>query len=408
MSVLQDSRSLIPKEKMEDDAGKSTTKDKKSLPDFNLKHDTLVRYRDDLVGKRILCIPRTFDVATPSPAQISSSLWSPTTLANLNGAEVIPYWCQKHHHHQSNRQNLLESIESKQYETNLQNDSKVDVESAKRGRILRPGLTRNKVNSTNHNVSYSVLRGSYRVDSALTSTSLGTRDKLSDGKLNCDDTNYSSFTCQLCDCRESITGAHIDPKQHLASLPWRSGVIRAVSHRDLRDEALSIMVEFDLLGWEARDWYQIYSRHSDQYENSDGKLRPVINENIDFEASLKHDSEEYSKKKLKQANQEIDSNEDCRLDVPLEKASTVTTLSQQECLTGEHKLDRSSEKFIPKSEVLVEPEDKLNQGAFSVLLIESSICCVNRQNSPSGKDKLWPALVSILRRSLISHHHRFV
>ncbi|KAM3834662.1 putative JmjC domain-containing histone demethylation protein 2C isoform 6-T8 [Vipera latastei] len=39
---------------------------------------------------------------------------------------------------------------------------------------------------------------------------------------------------------------------------WRAGVIRTVSHRELRSPELSVYVEFDDLEWEKREWVKVY------------------------------------------------------------------------------------------------------------------------------------------------------
>ncbi|XP_052427313.1 probable JmjC domain-containing histone demethylation protein 2C isoform X1 [Carassius gibelio] len=45
---------------------------------------------------------------------------------------------------------------------------------------------------------------------------------------------------------------------HIASWSWRTGVIRAVTHRDHDNPELTVYVEFDDLEWDKREWVKVY------------------------------------------------------------------------------------------------------------------------------------------------------
>lgn len=280
------------------------------------------RHRDNLVGKRVLCISKTFNVPGLNPAQLSSSLWSTLNLNAASNAcqEALESltWCPAHHHHQPSQQQILARIrdESAFYDS-TGNEQLIKRNNNKSRRLINQ--------NTSNSLSYSVLKTicqkakNAALSSALTSTSTSTSNPTEDKHLaDCDEKNphldCSIFTtmklkCELCANVEAQDGY----ERYLSSLPWRIGTIRAVSHRDLRDPALSLLIEFDLLDWQTRDWYQVRD-NQDQEGSSNNAEEKVQNKN-------------------------------------------------------------------------------LGGGSFAVLLVENSICCATRSQTPLGKGKLWPALV---------------
>ncbi|TFK11724.1 ribosome biogenesis regulatory protein-like protein [Platysternon megacephalum] len=55
-----------------------------------------------------------------------------------------------------------------------------------------------------------------------------------------------------------VGGGEEEPPERGESGRWRSGVIRAVSHRDSHSPELAVYVEFDDLEWEKREWVKVY------------------------------------------------------------------------------------------------------------------------------------------------------
>ncbi|XP_053560250.1 lysine-specific demethylase 3A isoform X2 [Bombina bombina] len=46
---------------------------------------------------------------------------------------------------------------------------------------------------------------------------------------------------------------------HVSEWPWKSGIIRAASHKDITSSDLKICVEFDVESWEERSWIDLYN-----------------------------------------------------------------------------------------------------------------------------------------------------
>lgn len=342
------------------------------------------RHRNDLVGKRVLCIPKTFEVAAPSPAQLSSRFWSSRCVRNMEDVNA-PRWCQLHHHHQANQSELIQLMEeqlarNQQHsgtDNNADNDAR--LESQPKRLKKRPAGQPSKSGSNQSCMSYSVMRS--QTKQLIKSTPAA---QSPDAESECDqlrEYNSADKHCELCDTSGlSQDTSEEARRRQINSLPWRLGTIRAVSDRNLTDKNLSIMIEFDLLDWKLRDWYQV--RDDPSQSEADNSLRFEVD---DSEAS------------------EVGtiSSSDANLGKDARRIENAKSASTSACAAG------SSSKQIAKSGRKVDQSSsspacgvkqesgQIPRGSFSVLLIENSICCLERKHSPVGRHKLWPALVGI-------------
>lgn len=358
------------------------------------------RHRDDLVGRRVLCLPRTFNIAAPSPVQLSSSLWSPHILKALkehnhkDGGE--PFWCPEHHHHQPNQRVFISLTEKIKHRSNGQIDENTDTESAavgtsinKRARSRQQhsgSYSKNSPQSTGARQSFSVLKSGRQAQTSQ-SDSYTTQQQ-----TNLDDLGYDpsivTFKCDLCDKKKSNIDDIDGHSGRIALLPWRLGTVRAVSHRDLSDQAVSIMIEFDLLDWQNREWYPLRDISSnDHYMSDDDDQLGLIDDQI-------RDSSPNSKQKIQEqtSKEKNKQTEGFRKVVKREDNSHNASVSTN-----------SSSALIPQKS----QKHPKARGAFDVVLIESSICCCIRKNAPTGRDKLWPGLVSIMKRLIFFHLKRY-
>lgn len=366
------------------------------------------RHREDLVGKRVLCLPRTFEVEAPSPFQLSSSLWSPSILKALKEHEAKggsePHWCPRHHHHQPNQKAFISLSESIKLRSTSQNSESIDTDGAtlagtstsgatnKRSRSRQQHSGAHKKNSpfnTCSRQSFSVLKSARQ--RSIQSTNTDTMHLSS----NVDDYDFEQsaaiINCDLCANNNTSVDNLENHSRLLALLPWRLGTVRAVSHRDLSDEAVSIMIEFDLLDWQNREWYPLRDTSVDENDQN-------VTSGDDHDNPLVSTSKQSSNTSN---NQEHNTNGRGRPDV------TVAARFEEDEAYSESSRDKSKRQTRDKDtskENLTEDnlatfQDNLHKnrkarGAFKVVLVESSIGCLNRKNSPTGRDKLWPGLVS--------------
>lgn len=372
----------------------------------------LGRHREDLVGKRVLCLPRTFEVAAPSPVQLSSSLWSPSILKALkenerkDGSE--PFWCPKHHHHQPNQQTFISLSESIKYRPDSQNNDSTNTDSAfSVGNTSISGTSNKRIrNRQQHRKNSPLSSVSQRSFSVMKSARQAKTDLLVNTEpmqqKNIDDSGCDQTAaipkCSL--CFETNTSVD-DSEKHLgrlASLPWRLGTIRAVSHRDLSDEAISIMIEFDLLDWQNREWYPLRDSSIDQ-EASD---RDSLDNQLD---SINKQLTNTSPKRKAKGRGHCDATGIARSgksqedDIPSNSARDQCkkrTRNDAGITEDDWEITRDSASILQG-----DSQPSKARGAFKVVLVESSICCLKRKNTPTGKDKLWPGLVSAMKIILV-------
>lgn len=209
---------------------------------------------------------------------------------------------------------------------------------------------------------------------------------------NVDDSDYEQsaaiINCDLCANNNNISVDNLENHSRLLTLlPWRLGTVRAVSHRDLSDEAVSVMIEFDLLDWQNREWYPLRDTSVDENDQDvasgddhDNQLvsinKPALEQNTNgrghsdvTEAARSEEDEAFSEssrdKSKRQSGNEGTSKE-------------ILNFTEDNLTTFQDNLHKSRKA----------------RGAFKVVLVESSIGCLTRKNSPIGRDKLWPGLVS--------------
>lgn len=332
---------------------------------FNSDTNSRMRQRDDFIGKRVLCLTKSFDIPTPSPVQISSSLWMPEAIEAMRDAASglstgsksfnYPTWCQKHHHHHSleDGQNVIDLVSQSLHNTKGLNfsDSNSDYldQASSSNKRSRSRLSSRKT-STARPIKNSLLINK-KEDFMKHFGNPATKKESASKETE----SFSAYDCQKCAQNQCIEG--VDPQATVRALPWRLGTIRAVSGRDIAAKTFSLMIEFDHLDWHQRDWYHLWEDPSEQTEEKvssfDTSINPIENESINTNttATLQNDR----------------------------KAGESNTISQ--------KSDDSTS--IKRS----------SGGSFHAILIESWICCLVRSNSPLGDDKLWPALVSILEHT---------
>lgn len=411
---------------------------------------SLARPSSDLVGRRVLCLPKTFNVPTPSPVQVSSSLWSSSLLdaiAEMDktnaSSKCKPLWCPRHHHHHQSQQSFLSLYESLAAER-LKSDPNLAADRSSR-RVRGRSRSATSVGCKNSpsnpsRQSYSVMRNnsksSLHLDLPTTTSnnssdmsSLGLHNMIEDDDknldlLNSDDQNI----CEMCQTYGPAAnkGDHLFDNEmgnklnHLNGLPWRIGTIRAVGQRNLNDKSLSLLIEFDLLDWQARDWYHIHQRPRD--EESDKEKDNQEDVCSTSRAAMRRESP--SKQSLAAQAQEIKSKkslarqprQDC--DVTGKPAKRRSKSNEDGDGNDERERSRSSPSFSyrPDDGLGLEPKrmksegleftnkggrgdgaSSLAPGDFEAVLVEHSMCCLNRRNSPTGPNRLWSALVSVKR-----------
>lgn len=437
---------------------------------LSLSNAILRRNRNDLVGKRILCLPKTFRVPTPSPVQISSRLWRPNLLGALR--EVLArdqeehqpdyllnklQWCPKHHHHQDEPSyekisQLIQKLDSKtgDQQSDLTGNKRVRSRNARQTASgnAQSGSQSIKDSST----SYSVMKTLNSRDNhhntiqrLLPSELLEQQEARGGDSIFVDCSTYpitetnelaylqdktttttiatevprkttqskaTTTTCRLCQVADDDNSCSSGPSscleiqrqleqklnnqqqyQHkhqdrdqstaatyFSSLPWRIGTIRAVSYNgddnnhsdnddyDLSGEnqnnSLSVMIEFDLLHWQTRDWYQVNGFSSSV--SGDGNFTYKPDNKAGDNAN-----------KGNECNRQDDNG---RLGDKQATGQTSTKAEDEGNLSHDNSIGGGTKPL---------------DGDFNVVLIETSMCCLNRNLSPNGGRDLWPALVSI-------------
>lgn len=334
---------------------------------FNSEISSRMRQRDDFVGKRVLCLTKSFDIPTPSPVQVSSSLWVPEAIEAIRDVAFgkatgsksfgYPAWCPKHHHHhlQDDGQNFIDLVTQSLHsntkgvksgdlnpdhseQANLSNKRNRSRPSGRKTSLMRPIRNLHLVNKKEDFIKQ-FGNPTIKKEYAAKETE-----------------NFTAYDCRICAQHQNIEGG--DPQISVRTLPWRLGTIRAASGRDINAKSFSLMIEFDHLDWHQRDWYQIWEDSSVQPEKQVSSI----------EASLHSTGNESSS---------TDQN---------------NPLSQNEKKPSES----SANSFADNYQVLdnIAFTRRSPGGSFHAILVESSICCLMRSDSPLGKDKLWPALVS--------------
>lgn len=321
---------------------------------FNSEQSSRLRQRNDFVGKRVLCLTKSFDIPTPSPAQLSSSLWMSDTIDALRDVAVsrtrgtrefrFPAWCPKHHHHhsQDDDQNFLDLINQ-----TLQNGA--------RGLNFTDSLPEHHDQASSSN-KRSRSRLSVRKTSLLKPMrgpqSSNKRDDIA-GSFERKDFSegFSAYNCKSCE--EQTRKECQDPRNLIKDLPWRLGTIRAASSRDVSDKSFSLMIEFDHFDLQQRDWYQIWGTSSDE----------TINQTTTSYCS----------------------------------ASDKSMCDQNDILnTSEQNVSESksvSVNYQHPSGISASGTNQSHSGFFHAILIESSICCLLRSKTPVGDERIWPALL---------------
>lgn len=378
--------------------------------------------REDIVGKRLLCLTN-FQIDAPSPTVISSALWSVIPSKNLTSqsqgdhqsddTSQIPKWCPIHHHHDYLRRNY----------SNLSNTSTSDcVNANQNGHITsNPNYHQLATVPKSHNRLSCSLNSSTTLNRSINNipsytaavmtncenslikqlTSCCGGDSLAAPSQQTNSKKSSKSTLLECLCKKTVPLAsnnllaskfyrnnrptenpmigdtnakHRDENvvsycRDLHRLDWRSGTIRAASHRDLSNKDLSILVEFDKVDWQQREWIRVYDSISSSSSES-----------------------AFSSNNTSQAYSPSDKNVNENCDIQTSKSSKKSSkISNIDCTQNNQANDKSTRLKKESSASSIDTQDR---NLFEVLLIEDSIVCVKRRFSPAGIDKLWPALVS--------------
>lgn len=407
------------------------------------------KYRDDIVGKRILCIPKIFNVPAPSPVKLSSSLWSTRIIAPLNSSSQLNdtenlLWCPIHHHHDRGQQKALAKIYEK-----IANSNKAGINDTCKALVNSDQLGRRLKNRQSHSdnyqasvsdryspaiqSSYSVLKSEHQQakyaaqlspsskythlapDATISSDSNEDRRTKTDitsahlagqKTLHPFSSSLTNLSCQLCNSSSQDTY-----ERYLSSLPWRIGTIRAVSHRDINHPGLNLLIEFDMLDWPSRDWYQVRDRILVESEDRERRKNSSdADEAGDFTKTVRNDrdliQQSLGEKDFSGANllnRRDDFSKDLKLrrkitqgteplSVSNESSETRSRLAKNLENVAETRKD-DLDAYIGVGKETNKNLKELLPGAFTVLLIENSICCTTRSKTPLGRGKLWPALI---------------
>lgn len=327
---------------------------------------SMIRHRKDLVGKRILCIPENpSSIGTPSPSSISSLFWCPSvfravTSRNKNQHESKwPLWCPKHHHHQPSQQAIISAIEASNQ---------------------RSATVNNKTATTICDVSNNRHRGKVNKNSVNS-------QKGSSSQSNCDKSSYSVFRAKKSNTASSVDKTKTSAPQILPPLPpppltqiesnpsdsdLKHASCELCDRQDTHDVSIDGPLNNDS---KSVNYHQFQKAKSDQLESADlaSSDRQLYLGSLPWRVGTIRAMNHYDSR---------DRSAKLMIEFDLLEWRTRDWYSLCDKTDyGNKSGDQSSVNCLS------------NQSAFKVFLIECSACCLNRHLAPTGRDKLWPALM---------------